>query len=477
LIFIHIKKKKFLFLNTTDRIIPLRIIKNERYGREIKFIYCIFLSKFHPFLLILRSKTIFSVIFTKFYKEKTINFNMIINFKMKNFKSFKEKSTLNCQKTSKEADGDFFIKNENNIDLLNVISLIGVNGAGKSSLIEGLDFMKSMVLNSHNHNVNSIINYNHFDKNEKPIEFEITFIYDKKKYQYGFSYTRKGIVKEYSYLIGKTLESKTKIFERDEKNLKSRFSFGRNYETELKKKSHDVISTTLMLSRAVQLKSEILKPIYEFFTNIHLINHLFMNVNDFKELKNDNFKEELLDKLTYADFSIENLEVSKTKIKRLKEIKIENDSTVKQEFEDILVDTLFLIHKYKNKDIKINFEAESSGTRKFILLFYNLLKMSKDSIILYDEIENSFNIEIVEFIIKNLAKDKRNSQLIFSTHQPEILNYLRSDQIKIIEKKKSESKVLNLYDIVKSNKKINKNYGEYYKEGVLGGFPNVYRDY
>lgn len=29
---------------------------------------------------------------------------------------------------------------------------------------------------------------------------------------------------------------------------------------------------------------------------------------------------------------------------------------------------------------------------------------------------------------------------------------------------------------IKDNTKINKNYGDYYKEGVLGGFPNVYKE-
>lgn len=160
---------------------------------------------------------------------------MIIDFKLENFSSFKKEATLDCKKTSKEEFGESFVKKENNLELLNVISLIGVNGSGKSSLLEGLNFMKAMVLNSHTHNIDTDIKYNHFIDYKKPIKFEITFIFNKKKYRYGFSYTNKGIVKEYAHLIGKSLETKTKIFERDESNLKNRFSFGRSYETELKK--------------------------------------------------------------------------------------------------------------------------------------------------------------------------------------------------------------------------------------------------
>lgn len=45
-----------------------------------------------------------------------------------------------------------------------------------------------------------------------------------------------------------------------------------------------------MLSRAVQLKSESLKPIYEFFTKIYRIDLLFKNSLDFEDLKNLSLK-------------------------------------------------------------------------------------------------------------------------------------------------------------------------------------------
>ena len=163
-------------------------------------------------------------------------------------------------------------------------------------------------------------------------------------------------------------------------------------------------------------------------------------------------------------------------MKNITSITIKEDSITRENIEEEDVMNLLLIHKHKNKDLKINFIAESSGTQKFILIFYNLLKLSKDSIILYDEIENSFNIEIVEFIINYFANNKTNSQLIFTTHQPEILNYLRSDQINIIDKKDSTSEIVILHSIVRDNTKINKNYGDYYKEGVLGGVPSVYKE-
>ena len=98
---------------------------------------------------------------------------MIIDFKIKNFNSFKETSILDLKKKSKEVTGKAFITNKNNLELLNVLALVGVNGAGKSSLLEGLYFMKLMVLNSHTHNIDTNIRYTPFVDNKKPIVFDI----------------------------------------------------------------------------------------------------------------------------------------------------------------------------------------------------------------------------------------------------------------------------------------------------------------
>lgn len=400
---------------------------------------------------------------------------MIIEFKLKNYNSFKQEEVLSFERKSKEQAGTKFLINKNGSDILKACGLVGVNGSGKTSLLLGLNFMKEMVLQSQKHNVDTNIRYSPFiTEQEKPTEFELTFISDNKKYVYGFSYTNKKIIKEFAIVY--ETQKPTEIFRRDENNINKRFEFNNKYKKELKPLTHSVIPQTLMLSRAVQLNSKTLKPIYDFFSKIYIINSLFNMPPDFELLKDKKLKDDLLDKLSFADFSISDLELVKRKIKAIEFVQIDDKGTMNQNVSEQEIMDLDLIHKHSGKTIKINFNAESSGTKKFILIFYNLLKLEKDPIILYDEIETSYNIEIVEFILNSFLKKENMSQLLFTTHQPEILNYLRSDQINIIEKEDSVSKIINLHNIVKNNPKINKNYGDYYREGVLGGFPNVYNE-
>jgi hypothetical protein len=396
---------------------------------------------------------------------------MILNFKLKNYNSYKEEQSLDFEKKSKEHLGMKFVNKKKTFELLKVVGLVGVNGSGKTSLLEGLDFMKAMVLNSTNHIINTKIRYNNFAKNPGPIKFEITFISEGKKYIYGFSYTEIEVVEEYAFVY-ETQKPKELFFRK-----KQTFSFkNEKYEKELKSVEDSVIPQTLFLSRAVQLNSQVLKPVFEFFTKLYSLNAVFTLPIDFSYLKDEFLKEKLLEKLCFADFSIVDLELVKTQVKHISLIPNgENSGTIEQKILEKEIQDLVLVHKHNNELFKVSILAESSGTRKFIAMFYNLLKMNQDSVILFDEIENSFNIEIVKFVLDYFSGEEVNSQLLFTTHQPEILNCLRSDQINIIEKEDAVSNIVNLHDIVKSNSKINKNYGEYYKEGVLGGFPNVYK--
>ena len=402
---------------------------------------------------------------------------MIISFKIENFKSFRKASLLDFRRKSKEKKGAGFVAKKSGEDLLKVLALVGVNGSGKTSLFQGLGFMASMVLQSHSHTADKDITYMPFGSSKKPVKLEVDFTHQNKRYLYGFSSTNERVEEEFAYAY-ETAKPK-KIFKR----IRQKFEFGREYEKDLKEKSGYVIDKTLMVSRAVQLNSETLRPIFGFFSKIYVANSFFRSP-DFGLLKKGKFKKDLLEKLYHADFSIGDLELVKRKIKNIK-MSINNvpspkkseELSVQQEIIDQEIDELILLHKNYGKTLKIDFNSESEGTKKFVSLFYNLLTIPEGAVILYDEIGNSLNTEIVKFIVNHFAKRKNTHQLVLTTHQPDVLNHLRSDQTKIVDKENSESKILELHDIVKSNEKINRNYGDYYREGVLGGFPSVYDEH
>ena len=181
---------------------------------------------------------------------------MLLSFKVKNFKSIKEELLLDFKRKSKEKLNEEVISD----NYLKVVSLIGINGVGKTSLLKALDMMRYQVLISHNYNVNTRLNCPSFINGDGDIiSFEIIFIEKGEKYEYNFSYNKEKFLNEKVYIYSS--KKKSLIFKRQA----GKYIFGTNYKNELQKRSEDVISKTLMVSRAVQLNSKVLKPIYDFF--------------------------------------------------------------------------------------------------------------------------------------------------------------------------------------------------------------------
>ena len=208
-----------------------------------------------------------------------------------------------------------------------------------------------------------------------------------------------------------------------------------------------------------------------FFSKIIPINNIFnIGTRNFSKLQSKEFKEEFLEHLHNCDFSINDLELVENEQIDYFMNQMSGDGGNKK----VKITDLILLHQNENK-LKINFNAESIGTKKFIHFFYHLSSLNENSIILIDELENSFNLEIIIYILEFFKKEKIKHQLLFTTHSHPVLNYLRSDQIKIIEKdrKNSSTKIKELYDLVSSNLKIRGNYGDYYFKGYFGARPNI----
>lgn len=113
-----------------------------------------------------------------------------------------------------------------------------------------------------------------------------------------------------------------------------------------------------------------------------------------------------------------------------------------------------LIFDYKNKifSIKkidhetINLDSLSLGTKKWLLLYYFIYIYFPESkistkIIIFDEIENSFHEQLIRVLLE-IIDGKKDIQLIFSTHNPNIFDETyRHDGIYLTDYKNSKYKI------------------------------------
>ena len=146
---------------------------------------------------------------------------MLIEFRLKNYRSFRDEAVL-----SMEAIGLGAFRNSlitfGSTKLIPGAAIFGKNGGGKSNVIRAfwlaVQFIKNAQRTQHEKAVIPVVPFllNDYSKQE-PTEFNFVYIVDGIKYWYGFSATRERIVKEYLYHAPKG--QKALVFSRKEQDF------------------------------------------------------------------------------------------------------------------------------------------------------------------------------------------------------------------------------------------------------------------
>lgn len=124
-----------------------------------------------------------------------------------------------------------------------------------------------------------------------------------------------------------------------------------------------------------------------------------------------------------------------------------------------------------SKDMDI--QAQSDGTVRLLSLvpaLYHAMKSAKT--VLIDELDHSIHPHLVREIVRYFSSQETNGQLIFITHQTCLLNqdFLRTDEVWMVEKKYGSSHMYSLNDY-KIHNTINIENG--YMEGRYGAIPFI----
>jgi AAA15 family ATPase/GTPase len=275
----------------------------------------------------------------------------------------------------------------------------------------------------------------------KPSVFFIRFITNSIEFEYSFSLTREQIISEslYYYPNGR----RALVFTRDEAikgEKKEKYTFGNAIKRPL-----DVVENTsvktLFISRASQLDRDIAKEVFNFFANSFVARYSMLdNVNLVEQLFKEN-REVILKALQIADSDIVNIIIQKEEVMVKKVNTQYSPSSVTVSDEKQLQIKIMTYHKIA-PEIPFDFyNEESDGTRKLFALLILMIDIVKNNkILIIDELEASLHNDIVEYIVA-LFHASESAQLIFSTHNTNLLDLkkLRKDQIYFVNKKEDAS--------------------------------------
>ena len=396
---------------------------------------------------------------------------MLVNFTFKNFRSFRDEMTLSMEAASIQELADAVVESCGE-DLLPVAVMYGANSSGKSNVLKALKAMRDVLLSSVKLNPKDKLDAEPFSldltSSSEPTSFEIQFTLNGSKFRYGFDYTSEMIISEWLY-EKRPGEREFELFLRsgnEFKISKARFSEGIG-------KQDSTPANRLFVSLVAQLNGKVSQAILDWFSNIEYISGLYNDAYIGKTLtmvyEENNGYLEVLNFLGQSQLGFNGLAITKDS-SREKPLEAKSVHNIYDKEGNIVDKRQFLIE-----------DMESEGTKKMIEIAGPIVDAIRlGQILIVDELDAKLHPFLTRKIIsmfmdKNI--NKNGAQLIFATHDTNLLNiqYLRRDQIWFTEKDKTDS--TELYSLVEfrdeaGNKVRNdRNIEKDYINGRYGAIP------
>jgi AAA15 family ATPase/GTPase len=383
---------------------------------------------------------------------------MLVEFRVKNFRSLRDEQVLSlvASKDKTLQDTHVFSTGMKTVPaLLRSAVIYGPNAGGKSNLIKALQYMRSVVLESATViQPGQTFAVQPFRLDElsttEPTEFEVTFILDGVRYQYGFTITSQRIVSEH-LLVYKTFKPQH-WFERrfDAKSGKDVYDFGPSLKGAKHLWEGATRSNSLFLSMAVQLNSEALRPVFDWFsTGLVIFNeHAQLTPQaSIQMLKQSEGRKQICAFLTAADISIADIEVVSRKVPG-QTVHVDL-AAGKTEVLNEEQHQLRFSHVTEQGNAVFDLMDESNGTRNLLFLAGPVLDILKKGLTLViDELDTSLHTLLVRELVRLFHRPEVNmggAQLIFTTHDTSLLDapdLFRRDQVWFVEKDKEQASSL-----------------------------------
>lgn len=435
---------------------------------------------------------LFSYFFCIFEKISHKDKKMLVEFSVGNFLSFKTKTILSLAATSIKEHVDTNIFSAERLDLLKGAVIYGANTSGKSNFIRAMSTMRRLVLQSFEQSSIDELDIIPFllntDTEKSPSFFETVFIIDNIRYRYGFEVDDKQIHAEWLFEAPKNAEKPLFIRESDGIEVMKGFPEGKDLEERTRENA-------LFLAVADQFNGKIAKKIMQWFNNfitISGLSHERYKAVTFDMLENEQTNSKLLNFYKKLDLGFDDITIGKKPFDPKELPKDMPENLVKQlvtDFEGAFKIDIKTIHKkYDSKgkyvgNVEFDMRSqESSGTNKLFNISGPVFDVLNDGgVLVVDELEASLH-SLLTLAITKLFNSKEfnrnNAQLIFATHDTNLLYYgnYRRDQIYFIEKDKyGSSGIYSLVEYKEEGKTVRKDrsFEKDYMEGRYGGIPFI----
>jgi AAA15 family ATPase/GTPase len=413
---------------------------------------------------------------------------MLIEFRVENHRSLRDEQvfTFEADHGPETDDPRPRIVSGHNKPLLPVSALYGPNASGKSNLLRAIGYMLNAIIQSHRlWAPDEGIPRDPFawgPKRSEPSLYEMKFLLNNTRFEYGFVVDDQSFKEE--WLHAWPHNRKQVWFEREENN---KFVFGENLKGENKLIEGATRTNALFLSTAVQNKHAQLSEVFAWFRQVRTVNiqtrssqaarigsvvrylkadwttSLISMIESREDLpffqEGEGIYDHFREMVRNADIGIVDLRADRT--------------------EEGRPPKLLVKHQSQYEDSWLPFTEESAGTRTLMQLTLPILQtLDLGGLLVVDELEASLHPILVCHIVRMFndpAINKTNAQLLFSTHDTNLLSptviqpALHRDQVWLTEKDKEGATVV--YPLTEIKPRKGENLERGYLQGRYGAIP------
>lgn len=423
---------------------------------------------------------------------------MLIQFSVRNYKTFKERATFSLLASNYDkdtrAEENIIDFEQFNLRLLKSAVMYGANASGKSKFVDAFQFMRTFVrLSSREGQKGDTIEVEPFVLNDtsksEGTEFEIIFLYNKAIYRYGFEADSDKIIAEWFYRRPKTKE--VELFYRNFQDIKYHArSFAKGGILIKQKLIRD---NALFLSVAAQFNELFAADALGWFNQLRTLSGLSeygYRGYTVHRMQQPEHKVRILELLQAADFGIQDIKFDRVDPDNLpedvpqdvREAILNNERELKGNHILGDVKTLHSVYDARHKRVgMVEFSLygnESSGTQKFFALTGPILdSLDNGYTLVVDELDSRLHPNLVCELIalfNSKAHNPHNAQLVFNTHNTNLLSHdlFRRDQVWFVEKDRyGAAKIYSLADFKSTDVRKGEPFEENYIRGKYGATP------
>jgi hypothetical protein len=413
---------------------------------------------------------------------------MLLRFKFSNTLSFQAEQELSLV-AAPLADGAKGILRPAAVKagVLPVVGIYGANASGKTNVIKALSFMDSAVEDSYRRwKPDGAIPRRAFRLSAQaasaPSSFVIDFLIDGIRHQYGFVVDSNAVLDEWLYVYPNN-KRQAWFVRRHGKSI----AFGAKLPGANRTIEELTRPNSLFLSTAAQNNHEALKRVYKWFSD--QLN--YVDADRFRLLErtaelclDEGFRGIVSRILKQADLGIAGINVRKEALPDrflpaikafLSELKRPSETEELPDLSEVTRPAVEFLHHGERGLVPFPLSQESRGTSVFWSLLGPIVEaLNAGAVIAVDELDAHLHPLLALRLIELFQSPQYNgsgAQLIFTTHNTNLLKALRRDQIWFTEK--DDAGRSTLYPLTDFKPRQDENLQNGYLQGRYGAIPFV----